>query len=240
LPLVSEQLSITRIIGVGLLLFSSILLGVGIHHIVSTGTCSSTGYSPNYGPVPHCPSGTGAWFAFVFGGIIGSLAGGMMGAGLSGIFFGIFGGIGFGALTLGLSSSAHGGTKTFAIAFGAPFALVGLIAGGATVWTAIQMFERPSGTSNSAPTGPTGTKTRHPGRRTGGPAVATNAITPPSTPFRPTTTVAPAAYPATANTASTAGQVSSLAQLAELHRQGALSDAEFAAAKARVIGGVSA
>lgn len=70
--------------------------------------------------------------------------------------------------------------------------------------------------------------------------MATNAVTPPSTPFRPSPTVTPAAFPATAGTASTAAQVSSLAQLAELHRQGALSDAEFAAAKARVIGGVNA
>ena len=63
------------IAGGALLLFSAVLLGVGIHHLVATGTCSSTGYSGNYGPVPYCPSGTGWWFAFVFGGIIGCLIG---------------------------------------------------------------------------------------------------------------------------------------------------------------------
>jgi hypothetical protein len=78
-----------RIVGVALLLFSAVLLGVGIHHLVATGTCSSTGYSSNYGPVPYCPSGTGWWFAFVFGGIIGSLIGALMAGSMGLVFAGI-------------------------------------------------------------------------------------------------------------------------------------------------------
>src|SRR5947209_16913297 len=94
------ELSSVRITGVAVLLFSAILLGVGIHHVVATGTCSSTGYSANYGPVPTCPSGTGAWFAFVFGGIIGSLSGSLMAGSVALVFASIFGAIGFGSLSI--------------------------------------------------------------------------------------------------------------------------------------------
>jgi hypothetical protein len=80
-----------RIAGVAVLLFSAIVLGVGIHHLVSTGTCSSTGYSGNFGPVPHCPSGTGWWVAFLFVGIIGGIVGAMMAGSTSLVFVGIFG-----------------------------------------------------------------------------------------------------------------------------------------------------
>ena len=104
------------------------LLGVGIHHLVATGTCSSTGYSGNYGPVPYCPSGTGWWFAFVFGGIIGVIGAFMAGNGAL-IFAAIFGAIGFGALSLLLDSSARSSTKVFGAVFGGVFALVGVVAG---------------------------------------------------------------------------------------------------------------
>src|ERR1700747_1846115 len=98
------------IAGMAILLFGGVILGVGIHHLIRTGTCSSTGYSANYGPVPTCPSGTGAWMGFLFGGIICGIVGGFMVAGsgslgISPIFFGIFGGIGFGALSLVLDSN---------------------------------------------------------------------------------------------------------------------------------------
>src|SRR5262249_12525631 len=123
-----SSLSTVRIVGVALLLFSSILLGVGIHHLVATGTCSSTGYSSNYGPVPTCPSGTGAWLGFVFGGIIGALIGALMAGSVGLVFAGIFGAIGFGSLSIVLDSSASSGTKVFGAIFGGCFALVGVIA----------------------------------------------------------------------------------------------------------------
>src|SRR5690348_9084803 len=109
----AQRLTGWRIAGVAILLFSGILLGVGIHHLVATGTCSSTGYSANYGPVPTCPSGTGWWFAFVFGGIIGCLIGSALAAGVGFVFASIFGAIGFGALTIVFDSSASNGTKLF-------------------------------------------------------------------------------------------------------------------------------
>src|SRR5690242_14678997 len=124
----ADQLSAVRIVGVAIVLFTSILLGFGMHHLVSTGTCSSTGYSANYGPVPHCPSGTGWWMGFVFVGIIGGIAGGLMAGSVGLLFAGIFGGIGFGALSLVLDSNASSSTQVFAAAFGGAFALVGVIA----------------------------------------------------------------------------------------------------------------
>lgn len=105
------QPSNLTIVGVALVLFSAILLGVGIHHVVATGTCSSTGYSANYGPVPTCPAGTGWWFAFLFGGIFGCLIGAAMARSVGLVFAGIFGAIGFGALSNLLDSSASTGTK---------------------------------------------------------------------------------------------------------------------------------
>src|SRR5881227_3899048 len=103
--LMGAKPSNTQIAGVALLLFSSVLLGVGMHHMIATGTCSSTGYSANYGPVPHCPSGTGWWFAFLFVGILGGLAGAAMAGSMGLIFAGIFGAIGFGALSIVLDSN---------------------------------------------------------------------------------------------------------------------------------------
>ena len=51
------QPSNRTIVGVGILLFTGVLMGVGIHHLISTGTCSSTGYSGTMGravlPVGH-------------------------------------------------------------------------------------------------------------------------------------------------------------------------------------------
>lgn len=132
-----EQPSNRRIAGVAVLLFSAVLLGVGIHHLIATGTCSSTGYSAHYGPVPTCPPGTGWWFAFVFGGIIGSLVGAFMSGGIGLIFAGIFGAIGFGSLSIVLDSGVTSGTKVFAAVFGGCFALVGLVAGVAVLAGAI-------------------------------------------------------------------------------------------------------
>src|SRR5947209_12098735 len=123
-----QPLSYVLIAGVSLLLFIAILLCVGMHHLIATGTCSSTGYSAHFGPVQHCPSGTGAWFAFVFGGIFGAL----IGAGMTGstglVFASIFGGIGFGSLSLLFDSHASSSPKIFAAAFGGCFAAVSVVA----------------------------------------------------------------------------------------------------------------
>jgi hypothetical protein len=46
------------------------LLALGIFHAFEHGTCSTTGYSGYYGPVPHCAKGIGWWVLLIFGGLI--------------------------------------------------------------------------------------------------------------------------------------------------------------------------
>jgi hypothetical protein len=217
-----EHLTTVRIVGVALALFSSVLLGVGIHHIVATGTCSSTGYSANYGPVPHCPSGTGAWFGFVVGGIIGALIGSMMASGPGLVFGSIFGGIGFGALTLAFDSHSSSSTQIFAGAFGGSFAVVSVGAWIVLLSSALSELRRPSGAAPS----------RNKTRVSGGPrsmGVARPVITPTPVPF---------STPLAMGMPTRSGSIDSLAKLGELHQQGVLTDAEFTAAKSKLLGSV--
>jgi hypothetical protein len=239
-----------RIAGIALLLFSGILLGVGIHHIVATGTCSSTGYSANYGPVPTCPSGTGAWFAFVFGGIIGGLAGALMAGSAGLVFAGIFGGIGFGSMSILLDSGTQGGGKIFAGVFGGCFALVGVVAGGAVIASAIGSVRggrrRPAtprpGTSpivtsafgTPQPASAFGTPSAHSDpilsayAASGGGAASVAGLSPMN--------LVPGL--AGAKRAAAGDSVDELSRLATLHQNGALTDAEFATAKAKLLGGM--
>jgi uncharacterized membrane protein HdeD (DUF308 family) len=60
--------------GLGAALFS-----LGIFHGFAHGSCSTTGYSARYGPVPHCASGTAWWMLLLTSGIFMALGG----AGLS-------------------------------------------------------------------------------------------------------------------------------------------------------------
>ncbi len=230
-----------RIAGVAVLLFSAILLGVGIHHLVATGTCSSTGYSANFGPVPHCPSGTGWWFAFVFGGIIGCLAGAAMGGHGALIFAGIFGAIGFGALSLVLDSNASSGTQVFGAAFGGVFAVVGIIAWGVIVVSAFRSLpsRRPQEVRHGK------TKTTSGGGRSPSPSSS------PASMGVPTPGPTPGTSPATGGAvltplnlvpglqavrATTSGSaLDQLSKLGELHQQGDLTDEEFANAKAKLL-----
>ena len=112
-----------------MLLFGGVLFGVGLHHMVATGTCSSTGYSADYGPVPHCPKGTGWWFAFLFGGIFMVIIGAFVSGGSSVALLipVIFSAIGIGALTVAFDKHVAHGTKLFGLVFGGVFALIGLI-----------------------------------------------------------------------------------------------------------------
>src|SRR2546429_102833 len=144
--------------GVAVLLFGAVLLGVGIHHVVSTGTCSSTGYSANFGPVPHCPKGTGWWILFVIGGVFLVLIGGFVsaGSGAALIIPGIFGAIGVGSISVAFQSHVASSTKTFALIFGGAFAATGLIPGlfiGAGAIRRMSRSARPS-----SPLGPRATQ----------------------------------------------------------------------------------
>ncbi len=61
-----------------LLLFLGLgMLGLGGYHAFQHGTCSTTGYSAHYGPVPHCAKGIGWWAGMLVLGIFVALAGGV-------------------------------------------------------------------------------------------------------------------------------------------------------------------
>jgi hypothetical protein len=217
-----------RIAGVALFLFSGILLAVGMHHLVVTGTCSSTGYSANYGPVPHCPSGTGWWMGFLFVGIFGGIAGGMMAGSLGLLFAGIFGGIGVGALTVAFDHAAHHGSKLFGGIFGACFAVVGLGALASVLLTAARSLQ--GGRSSPAASRPVVAAPSPV------PATATAAA---GAAIFGTPATAPADDPILgAYQASSNDSVNKLSELAELHRKGDLSDDEFAKAKSKLLGEV--
>jgi hypothetical protein len=253
----SSQPSNMRIAGVALLLFSAVLLGVGIHHLVATGTCSSTGYSANYGPVPYCPSGTGWWFAFVFGGIIGSLIGALMAGSMGLVFAGIFAAIGFGSLSILLDSSASSGTKVFAAVFGGCFAIVGVVAGGAVILGALRSVRAPSATkptSSAVPVPTSAFGTPEASSAFGTDSTSTDPIVSAYNASRATAASAPApALPPTPTRTPTpldlepglraamrgadGDLVDELGRLDALHRKGALTDAEFANAKAKLLGG---
>ncbi len=239
------QPSNLRIVGVALLLFSAVLLGVGIHHVVATGTCSSTGYSANYGPVPTCPSGTGWWFAFVFGGVIGGLIGALMAGSLGLVFAGIFGAIGFGALSVLFDSHTQSGEKVFAAVFGGCFALVGVAAGAGVIASAIGSLRAPAAKSTT-PRAPTAASAFDAPRASSAFGTASKDADPilsaynasrsaaPSAPEPSPLSLAPGLH--AAMHAATRDAVDELAKLADLHQKGALTDEEFANAKAKLLG----
>jgi hypothetical protein len=240
-----------RIAGIALLLFSGILLGVGIHHVVATGTCSSTGYSANYGPVPTCPSGTGAWFAFVFGGIIGGIVGALMATSVALVFAGLFSAIGFGALSILLDAHTQSSEKVFGAVFGGCFAMVGVVAGGTVIVSAIGSLRsatRKPTPSTAIPSTPLTTTTSAFGtpQTTSSFGTSSKQADPilsaynasggaAATPSAPSPLGLVAGLQA-AKQAATGDSVDELVKLADLHTKGVLSDEEFAKAKARLLG----
>jgi ABC-type uncharacterized transport system permease subunit len=117
----------TRLIaGIALALFSFTLVGVGLHHLIEGGTCSSTGYSANYGPVPKCPEGTGWWMAFLIGGILLGIGGAILAGAPNLVVPGLFTAIGLGAVTVAVSNSDESGSVLFGIVFGGSFLIGGL------------------------------------------------------------------------------------------------------------------
>jgi hypothetical protein len=127
------------IFGLGVMGLGATLFGLGIFHGFAHGSCSTTGYSARYGPVPHCASGTGWWMLVLTAGIFMALGGaalsGMAGTILAPVIFIAIGApfialglrSGHGQLVLGSSSSAG---RIEAAIFGACFAIAGLAWGG--------------------------------------------------------------------------------------------------------------
>jgi hypothetical protein len=60
---------VCSVIGLVLFFFAFACFEYSIYHFLQIGTCSSTGYN-RYGPTQFCPSGTGVYFAGVFGGVV--------------------------------------------------------------------------------------------------------------------------------------------------------------------------
>ena len=232
------QPSNRTIIGVAMLLFGSVLLGVGMHHLIKTGTCSSTGYSSHYGPVPYCPAGTGWWILFVIGGIFMAVIGGLVSGGPSAMLIvpAVFAGIGIGALTIAFDSSASSSSKTFGIIFGGAFAVCGLVP--LLIW-GISALRRTGARTPPSGLSPTALK--------GDPimgAYASGQAAPPTattvsafgTPATFSTQVVPTATASPAAGASASGDaLDKLAKLAKLRDQGALTDDEFNREKAKLL-----
>lgn len=230
------QPALRVIAGVGLAIFSGILIGAAIHSVLRIGTCSSTGYSAHYGPVPTCPSGSGWVFALIFGGVFGTLIGAALAANMALVFAGIFGGIGAGAVSTVFASGTSSGDKLFGAIFGGCFGIVGVIATGAAVASIFGSLRSPSptpGNTGNTPVTPMAPVTATagdllPGMRaalqtatssTAGPVVR-------SSPARPGRPAAP----------GSSDPLDELNRLADLHQQGGITDDEFAAAKAKILG----
>ncbi|MFL5829141.1 MAG: SHOCT domain-containing protein [Solirubrobacteraceae bacterium] len=224
----------STIIGVALVLFGSVLLGVGMHHVVATGTCSSTGYSSNLGPVPHCPAGTGWWIMFIVVGILLGVFGGILSGGSSAALIvpAIFTGIGVGALSVAFDQNVHSSTKTFAAVFGGAFAFFGivpaLIIGGSSLL-------RSGGSSGRNRQSAFGTPA-------GSDAIMSAYAEVPRTPAPATTTFTPGSVatfqpssPAVSAAKASGDALDKIAKLAKLREQGALTNEEFNREKAKLL-----
>jgi hypothetical protein len=130
-------LNLRLVLGLGTLALGIGMLCLGIFHGFAHGSCSTTGYSRNYGPVPQCSKGTGWWMLMVLGGIVvtgvGAVLASRIGALLVPLVF-VAIGAPFVALALGshghlLLNSSSGTGKVFAGVFGGCFVAAGLIWG---------------------------------------------------------------------------------------------------------------
>jgi hypothetical protein len=240
---IRSDLPTNRVIaGVALWLFCSVLVAVAIHHVITIGNCSSTGYSSVYGPVAHCPSGSGWIFALMFGGIIGIVVAAGLATSIGLIIAGIFGSIGFGALSILFSSGSENGDKLFAGIFGGVFGLVGVIGLVALVSSAISALRAPrSATSRTANNG----RYSHAGggrRSSRNGSARTSPIVQVSEPLPSAAQKTAVTTPAdligglrAAAGVKTHDSVDELTKLANLHQSGALTDEEFASAKAKLL-----
>lgn len=149
-----SSLKLVPIIGLGLLALGAALFGLGMFHGFENGTCSTTGYSSHYGPVPHCAKGIGWWMLMLMAGLVVAGAGAALSGTLSSLmppvlFIAV--GVPFVALAVrsgnshllvGRSSSSG---KLFSGIFGAAFVIGGLLWGAFTAPSALARFKGASG-----------------------------------------------------------------------------------------------
>ena len=221
-------------LGIGLFFFAWAAFEYSIYQVLQIGTCASGG---PYVSARECPSGTGIYFAGLFGGIV-------LGLIAVGIYatrgtppdaergdyqgprvpFGILAWslLFLGTAAVGLVSVIHGhpgpGAKTGAIIVAAVFVPMGAIP------VLFSLRSRPRSTSSPSqwtpPPAPAG----------GGPLGYSPAPPPPPMP-RPT----PVSVPQRPAAKPHPEGLGRLEKLKKLHDEGALTDAEFSAAKAKVL-----
>jgi hypothetical protein len=135
---VRAPLDLRLIIGLAILGMGAALFGIGLFHGFSNGSCSTTGYTPHYGPLPHCGKGIGWWVLIVTLAVVVATAGAMLSRTANTVLVPImFVALGAPFLALGLrTSDAHlvlgtsAGTGRLETGiFGACFVIAGLIWG---------------------------------------------------------------------------------------------------------------
>jgi Short C-terminal domain len=182
------------------------------------------------------------------------------------VFAGIFGAIGFGSLSILLDSTAKSGEKLFAGIFGGCFAIVGVVAWIAVISSALGSLRRPKpATASTAPRSrfsrapqpqpqpvstfgsPDASAAFATDSKDADPILsaynASHAPTPTASAPSPTRSTSPAVSPLNlvpgleaAKHAASQDAVDELSKLADLHQKGALTDEEFASAKAKLLG----
>jgi hypothetical protein len=132
-----SPLDLRLVLGLGLVGLGIGMLCLGIFHGFGHGSCSTTGYSRNYGPVPRCSEGTGWWMLMLMVGLVVAGGGAALARSVGSLMLPlVFVAIGppFIALALGnhgqlLFNASSGSGKIFAGMFGGCFATAGLIWG---------------------------------------------------------------------------------------------------------------
>jgi Short C-terminal domain len=206
--------------------------------MVATGTCSSTGYSANYGPVPHCPKGTGWWFGFLFGGVWMVVLGAFVSGGSTLLLLmpTLFTAIGAGALTVGFDSHAAHGAKTFGYIFGGAFAAAGLIP--LVILVVVRLRKVMSGHPAARPPTALASSPLAGNTAFGSPHFEPDAILgayAQSASVQPVATTVGAA----AGSPARSDVFDKIAKLSELHKSGALTDDEFSREKAKLLAELS-
>jgi hypothetical protein len=112
-------------IGVGMAVLAAVLAGGALHSLMEVGTCSTTGFSSQVGPVPQCPSGSTEQDIFLPASLLLSILVGLTPLGLWGLAA-LFTGVGVGPLLLELGSGPKGVSDGFLVAFGGAFLVCGL------------------------------------------------------------------------------------------------------------------
>jgi hypothetical protein len=132
-----SPLDLGPVLGLGLVGLGVGMLCLGVFHGFEHGSCSTTGYSRNYGPVPHCGKGTGWWMLMLMAGLVVAVTGAALARSVGSLMLPlVFVAIGapFIALALGnhgqlLFNASSGSGKIFAGVFGGCFVIAGLIWG---------------------------------------------------------------------------------------------------------------